>query len=75
MGWSAPRRYEFEDPEPILGPGVSRAKATDRTKDYRLLVMQPGKPAMRITIPAPNQAKAMSYCQNRWPNATVTLDK
>ena len=57
--------------EPNLGPGVSRPKADERTRDFRLRVKQPDMPAMRVVMPAPTKAKAISYCKNRWPNATV----
>ena len=75
MGWSKPIRLPSEGPEPILGPGYSRPLATEQTRKYRLLVKQPGKPVLRITIPAPTKAKAINYCQNRWPDATVATDK
>lgn len=57
--------------EPNLGPGVSRPKADERTREFRLRVKQPDMPAMRVVMPAPTKAKAVSYCKNRWPNATV----
>jgi hypothetical protein len=59
--------------EPNLGPGVSRPKADERTRDYRLWVKRPDMPPMRVLMPAPTKAKAVSYCENRWPNATVEV--
>ena len=73
MGWSKPRRYEFEGPEPKLGPGVSRPLPKQPTRDFRLQVKLFGAPAMRITIPAPSKAKALMYCRNRWPDCEVEV--
>jgi hypothetical protein len=73
MGWSKPRRYAFEGPEPKLGPGVSRAKNDEPTRDFRLQVKLPGAPPLRITIPAPTKAKALMYCRNRWPDSEVEV--
>ena len=75
MGWSEPKRYWFEGPAPALGPGVSRPLSSESTREYRLLVKQPGKPAMRVVMPAPTKAKAIGYCQNRWPDCTVEVIK
>jgi hypothetical protein len=71
MGWLVPKRLPCEGPEPIIGPGVSRPRANESTREYRLTVKQPGKPAMRVTIPAPSKSKAIKYCKNRWPDAVV----
>lgn len=72
MSWMVPGRLPQEGPEPRLGPGVSRAKPTETTREYRVEVKRPGHRPMRVTIPAPTKAKALTYCQNRWPDATVT---
>lgn len=72
MGWSVTKRLPSEGPEPNLGAGISRPKPNERTRDYRLEIKQPGKPVMRVLIPAPSKAKAIGYCKNRWPDATVT---
>lgn len=71
MGWSKPKRFSFEGPEPILGAGVSRPNASEATRQYRMTVKQPGKPVMRVVMPAPTKAKAITYCKNRWPDAVV----
>jgi hypothetical protein len=75
MSWMVPGRLPCEGPEPIIGPGLSRPKANESTREFRLTVKQPGKPMMRITIQAPNKTKAITYCQNRWPDATVQVIK
>jgi hypothetical protein len=75
MSWMVPGRLPCEGPEPVLGPGISRPKPNEATREFRLSVKQPGKPAMRITIPAPSKAKAITYCQNRWPDAVVSIQQ
>ncbi len=59
--------------EPNLGPGISRPKADERTQSFVLRVKQPNMPTMRISIPAPTKAKAITYCKNRWPDCTVEV--
>ena len=71
MSWSEQKRYSFEGPAPNLGAGISRPTQSEATRLYRFSVKQPGKPIMRLTIPAPSKAKAISYCKNRWPDCTV----
>jgi hypothetical protein len=73
MAWSKPRRYEFEGPEPKLGPGVSRPLPKQPTRNYHLQVKLPNAPALRITIPAPSKAKALMYCRNRWPECEAEV--
>ena len=57
--------------EPNLGAGISRPMPDERTREYRVNVKQPGMPLLRITIMAPSQEKALSYCKNRWPDCTA----
>jgi hypothetical protein len=73
MAWSMPKRYEFEGPQPKLGPGVSRPLPKERTRLYRVSVKVPGSPAMRVTIPAASRGKAIQYCQNRWPTCSAEV--
>jgi hypothetical protein len=61
--------------EPNLGPGISRAKPDESTRLFKLRVKQPTMPAMRVTIPAPSEAKALLYCKNRWPDCTAEVIK
>jgi hypothetical protein len=75
MGWSRPKRYDFEPPEPSIGPGLSRPHSKERTKLFRLAVKLQGAPEMRVTIPAPSRGKAILYCQSRWPNCTAEVIK
>jgi hypothetical protein len=71
MSWMVPGRLPQEGPEPRLGPGISRPRPTEATREYRLEVKRPGYRPMRVTMPAPTKAKAITYCQNRWPDSTV----
>ncbi len=73
MGWSQPKRYAFEDPEPNIGPGISRPRPTESARLFRLRVKIPGKPQMTITLPAPSRGKAILYCQNRWPGCDAEV--
>lgn len=68
MSW-----LDYEAPLPILGPGKSRPKPTERVRLYRVRVTIPDKPKMTITLPAPTRRKAILYCQNRWPNCTAEV--
>ena len=73
MSWTKPRRYDFEGPEPKLGPGTSRPKRDELTRNFRLQVKLPNAPPLLITIPAPSKAKALMYCRNRWPDCEVEV--
>lgn len=75
MGWLGTKRLPSEGPEPILGPGQSRPLPTERVRDFSLQVKRAGTNVMRVTIKASTQAKAVMYCQNRWPDAQITLIK
>lgn len=57
--------------EPNLGEGISRPKASESTRLYRMRVKQPGSPPMLITLPAATKNKAVTYCKNRWPGCAV----
>jgi hypothetical protein len=59
--------------EPNLGPGVSRPNADEHTKLFMVRVQQPKMPTMRVSIRAANPAKALIYCQNRWPDCTAEV--
>jgi len=73
MSWLIPGRLPQEGPEPKLGPGISRPKPQESTREFQLEVKRPGCRPMRITLPAPTKAKAIRYCQNRWPDSTVEV--
>lgn len=73
MSWKQAKRYPFEGPEPRLGAGISKPKPDEATRLYKLVVRHSGKPDLRLTLPAPTKAKAIGYCQNRWPGCAVEV--
>ena len=72
MGWNERYKLSPDWPNPVLGAGISRPLPRQRTRPYRMEAARPGSPVMRVTIPAPSKAKAISYCQHRWPDCDVT---
>lgn len=71
MTWN--RSLLPDEPQPFLGPGISRPKPRQRTRMFDLEVQCPGTRLMRVQIPAPSRDEAIRYCKNRWPYATVTI--
>ena len=45
--------------------------AKAKTKLYTLIVYKSGSMPMTMTMRAENKTAAITYAQNRWPNATV----
>ena len=74
MAWQ-PRPLYLDEPQPALGPGLSRPLPTESTRLYRLRVKIPSMRPMTITIPAPSRGKAIRYCLNRWPGCTAETIK
>lgn len=72
MAWQPRPLYDSDEPQPTLGPGLSRPMPNQAARLYRLRVVVPksARP-MIITIPAPSRGKAILYCQNRWPGCTA----
>ena len=60
-----------EDDHARYGEGISRPVHKARTKLYNLIVYKSGSMPMTITMRAENKTAAITYAQNRWPNATV----
>ena len=60
-----------EDDHARYGEGISRPVHKARTKLYNLIVYKSGAMPMTITMRAENKTAAITYAQNRWPNATV----
>ena len=60
-----------EDNQGRYGDGISRPVPKSRTKLYTLIVYKSGSMPMTMTMRAENKAAAITYAQNRWPNATV----
>ena len=60
-----------EDNQGRYGDGISRPVPKSRTKLYTLIVYKSGSMPMTMTMRAENKTAAITYAQNRWPNATV----
>jgi hypothetical protein len=60
-----------EDNQGRYGDGISRPVPKSRTKLYTLIVYKSGAMPMTITMRAESKMAAITYAQNRWPNATV----
>ena len=54
-----------------IGEGVSRPKASARTKQFRLRVKPKDAPAMIWTTFAESKRRAESYARARWPDCGV----
>lgn len=63
----------WQEGEPNLGEGISRAKPKARTKLFALLVTFTQTKPMRMTIRAETKRHAIKYAKNRWPNATIEV--
>lgn len=59
--------------EPKLGDGISRPRPDEHTRLFTVEVQPPGAKSLRLTTPAPSATAALTYAQNRWPQATVKL--
>ena len=60
-----------EDNQGRHGEGISRPLPKAKTKLYTLIVYKSGARPMTMTMRAESKAAAITYAQNRWPNATV----
>ena len=60
-----------EENQGRYGEGISRPVSKAKTKLYNLIVYKSGAMPMTITMRAENKTAAITYAQNRWPNATV----
>jgi hypothetical protein len=60
-----------EENQGRYGEGISRPVYKARTKLYNLIVYKSGAMPMTLTMRAENKTAAITYAQNRWPNATV----
>jgi hypothetical protein len=60
-----------EEDQSRHGEGISRPVTKAKTKLYTLIVYKSGSMPMTMTMRAENKTAAITYAQNRWPNATV----
>ena len=64
---------DADGPRPNLGDGISRARADDVTKPFKLLVRFSNAAPMTATINAVSGREALKYARNRWPGAACEL--
>jgi hypothetical protein len=57
-----------------LGPGISRALATDLTRPYVVKVKMANALPMAVTLYARNRSEAVKFASNRWPNSTCVVE-
>jgi hypothetical protein len=60
-----------EDNQGRYGEGISRPVPKAKTKLYNLIVYKSGAMPMTMTMRAESKAAAITYAQNRWPNAVI----
>ena len=53
------------------GEGISRPVSKAKTKLYTLIVYKSGSMPMTMTMRAENKTAAITYAQNRWPDAVI----
>lgn len=56
-----------------IGDGVSRPKAGQKTRMYRVLVRFVNAKPMTAILPAPSKRDALKYAKNRWPTAACEV--
>lgn len=56
-----------------IGEGVSRPKAGQKTRMYRVLVRFVNAQPMTAILPAPSKRDALKYAKNRWPAAACEV--
>jgi hypothetical protein len=57
------------------GPGVSRPRDGERTKEYRIRVVIPGSKPLTWITRAPSVRHALKYAKARWPLAHAEIIK
>ena len=60
-----------EDNQGRYGDGISRPVPKSRTKLYTWIVYKSGSMPMTMTMRAENKTAAITYAQNRWPDAVI----
>lgn len=54
-----------------FGPGVSRPKEGESTRQFTVVVRQQQARPMKVVLAASSKRKAVQYAKNRWPGAQV----
>lgn len=60
-----------DEPEPRLGPGLSRPFPSQAVREYTVMVQPPQGRPMKVILMAPSMGHAVKYAKNRWPAALV----
>ena len=60
-----------EENQGRYGEGISRPVSKVKTKLYNLIVYKSGSMPMTVTMRAENKTAAITYAQNRWPDAVI----
>jgi hypothetical protein len=60
-----------EENQGRYGEGISRPVSKAKTKLYTLIVYKSGSMPMTMTMRAENKTAAITYAQNRWPDAVI----
>ena len=60
-----------KDDHARYGEGISRPVPKAKTKLYNLIVYKSGSMPMTVTMRAESKAAAITYAQNRWPDAVI----
>jgi hypothetical protein len=60
-----------EENQGRYGEGISRPVSKAKTKLYTLIVYKSGSMPMTMTMRAENKMAAITYAQNRWPDAVI----
>jgi hypothetical protein len=60
-----------EETRGSFGPGISRPKEGEVTRQFTVVVKQQQARPMKVVLAAASKRKAVQYAQNRWPGAAV----
>lgn len=64
-----------DEDQGLYGPGLSRPKDGERTKEFKLEIVNPGCRPLTWVTQAPNRREALKYAKNRWPLCIATVLK
>jgi hypothetical protein len=73
MSEIVPFSWREEEHASRYGEGVSRPKAGNRTRQFRLMVFRQGAQPMVWITRAESQRHALRYAEARWPGAVVEV--
>lgn len=73
IGSMLPWQWAEEPTAARHGEGISRPKPGSRTREYRLMVLQPGTQPLTWITRAESKRHAIKYAKARWPGAEVEV--